>query len=186
MIKLYSADINSVSKSEYSDVSSVLCKRDIEKLQRLSLEKDKHCFLLGRKLLFKGARELFSKEQIDLSFNENGKPYTSDFYFSISHSGDMVYCAFSDNEIGIDIEKKRDIKRRDKYKLFSDNENEFTNNSDDLSSAFLTVWTRKESLVKLNGLTIKDASIDTFSIKDYEFSTQEKDGYIITVCIRAM
>lgn len=184
MIKLYSVDINAVSSEQYTQTYSRLCKRDRERLQGFSVDDDKHRFLAGRMLLFSGAEELFSKTDIDIYFGEHGKPYTEDFCFSISHSRNMVFCAVSDADIGVDAEAVREIKRRDSYKLFTPSECEYVNNAEDLSVAFLTVWTKKEAYVKMLGLTIKDAAVDTFSVLDCEFTTEYKDGFIITVCSR--
>ena len=45
-------------------------------------------------------------ESIIFGRTEKGKPYTvnTDIFFSISHSGDVVGCAVSDREVGLDLE----------------------------------------------------------------------------------
>ncbi len=182
MIKLYSSDINTVSFEQYKQTYLRLGDRDKQRLEKLSVDDDKRRFLTGRMLIFKAGEELFSNTDITINFGEHGKPYTDDFCFSISHSKDMVFCAVSDNDIGIDVEAVREIKRRDSYKLFTPSECEFVNSADDLSVAFLTVWTKKEAYVKLLGGTIKDAATDTFSLDGYELTTEYKNGYIITIC----
>lgn len=182
MIKLYSANINTVSFKQYKQTYLRLSNSDKQRLEALSVDDDKRRFLTGRMLIFKAGEELLSKTDITIYFGEHGKPYTDDFCFSISHSKDMVFCAVSDSEIGIDAESYREIKRRDNYKLFTKAENNYVNSADDLSAAFLTVWTKKEAYVKLLGSTIKDAATDTFSLEGYKFTTEYKNGYIITIC----
>lgn len=182
MIKLYSIDINAVSHEQYKQTFLRLCDDDKKRLETLSIDDDKRRFLAGRTLLFSAAEEMFSKTDLDIRFGEHGKPYTSDFHFSISHSKNMAFCAVSDSDIGIDAEFIREIKRRDSYKLFTQTENDYVNSADDLSVAFLTLWTKKEAYVKLLGGTIKDAATDTFSLDGYEFTTECKNGYIITIC----
>jgi 4'-phosphopantetheinyl transferase len=69
-------------------------------------------------------------ENIIFGKASNGKPYArnSDFRFSISHCGNLVICAVSKKEIGIDIEKIRDIRLKAAEKFASKNELEYIGN----------------------------------------------------------
>ena len=46
-------------------------------------------------------------KSLSLSYNEYGKPFLGNHYFSISHSGEIVAVCLSTSEVGIDIEKVR-------------------------------------------------------------------------------
>ncbi len=49
--------------------------------------------------------------EIAFLINGFGKPYAKnvDAQFSVSHSGDVVICVVSDYDVGVDIEKIRDV-----------------------------------------------------------------------------
>ena len=52
----------------------------------------------------------FGYTDVDLHYNENGKPYLEDGkHISITHSFNFSAVIISDNKVGIDIEKQRPI-----------------------------------------------------------------------------
>ncbi len=104
------------------------------------------------------------KEILTQSFNvsnpqikrtENGKPFLANtsfpLYFSVTHTNEKVFIAFSDKEIGVDgesIERHTDflpiLKRfplKERHEIHSERE-------------FLLHWTAKESAVKYLGTTL--------------------------------
>jgi 4'-phosphopantetheinyl transferase len=115
--------------------------------------KDVQASLLGRILLNKGLLKLKNNsKKIKINYFENGKPYllNSNYYFNISHSDNIVLCAIYTKEIGIDIEKIKNI-NTELLKYFM-NENEYNNllSSNNQSLMFFKYWTRRESLFKTN------------------------------------
>ena len=90
---------------------------------------------------------------------EYGKPYFENvpwLHFSVSHSGGLWVCALCRCDVGIDIEQHaaRDhaaLARR----FFHPNEIEYTRRGG--TEAFYSVWTAKESYVKLLGTGIEAA-----------------------------
>ncbi len=121
----------------------------------------------------------------DIEKLPSGKPVSSNCFISISHSGKKCAVVKSQNAVGIDLEE---IKQRDFLKLsnrfFSEKEKEYFENEKYSAKAFYTIWTRKESYAKLTGEGLKEIfrQTDTFSLSDYVFTTEELDGYILTVC----
>ena len=116
--------------------------------------KRKKQFLLGRILLLKLYRARTNcKSPPNIDYSSYGQPgFTKEnYFFSISHSKDLVACSFSENfRIGIDIEfidPKREVNSIAKY-LYSDKEKKWSNEQE----KFYIVWTLKESLLKANGL----------------------------------
>jgi len=99
---------------------------------------------------------------VRFSYNNNDKPALADkreaalLHFNLSHSEEMAVYAFTaGNEIGIDIEKIREIPEMTLIfeRFFSPRENEVFNIlSDELKKdAFFNCWTRKEAFVKSSG-----------------------------------
>lgn len=103
------------------------------------------------------------RESLVVSSGVNNKPYFKNYpevRFSMSHSGDYVLLAMSHTEVGIDIEKIRELD----YKALA--ERYYTGGevakADTLENYF-KVWTAKEAYLKLNaeglgGLTKYDVT----------------------------
>lgn len=94
---------------------------------------------------------------LELYYGEKGKPYLRDypFYFNLSHSGSYVVCAFSRQEVGVDIQqyKRTDIVRLAE-RFFSAEEKkalQACHDRKELEQLFYRLWTRKEAYGKLTG-----------------------------------
>ena len=136
-----------------------------------------------------------SKELLEIALKEegitsykisesiNGKPYidNSNIFYNISHKNKMVGLIISDSEIGLDIEyvDTENIKRKSTLKyFFTEKERESITNNEEL----LTLWTKKESYIKLNGGMLRDAiGLDINNI-NVIYDTFKLDNYIITIC----
>lgn len=106
-------------------------------------------------------------EPTDLKFHVNkfGKPelINQRLHFNISHTGQCVICAISDQPVGIDIEQKQ---YRD-FSLFQSvwTEREKKNFKVDKIEDFYYLWTAKESYVKWLGTGLA-TDINTVDIND--------------------
>ena len=136
-----------------------------------------------------------SKELLEIALKEegitsykisesiNGKPYidNSNIFYNISHKNKMVGLIISDSEVGLDIEyvDTENIKRKSTLKyFFTEKERESITTNEDL----LTLWTKKESYIKLNGGMLRDAiGLDINNI-NVIYDTFKLDNYIITIC----
>lgn len=136
-----------------------------------------------------------SKELLEIALKEekitsykisksiNGKPYidNSNIFYNISHKNKMVGLIISDSEVGLDIEyiDTENIKRESTLKyFFTEKERESITNNEEL----LTLWTKKESYIKLNGGMLRDAiGLDINNI-NVIYDTFKLDNYIITIC----
>ena len=112
--------------------------------------------LLSKALLLK-ALEMNGHSQLslnDLKFNAYQKPYFENGpNFNISHSGNVVICAVSnDIIIGIDVEEVKPIPLQDFSDLFSSQELELIFNNKKDYAPFYTLWTQKEAFLKALGV----------------------------------
>ena len=136
-----------------------------------------------------------SKELLEIALKEekitsykisksiNGKPYidNSNIFFNISHKNKMVGLIISDSEVGLDIEyvDTENIKRKSTLKyFFTEKERESITNNEEL----LTLWTKKESYIKLNGGMLRDAIGLDINNTNVIYDTFKLDNYIITIC----
>ena len=138
------------------------------------------------------------REELVFYEGEHGKPYirrTPELYFNISHSGNIAVCAFSDREIGVDIEKIEEMDFKSIMKRFTDVDRRYVDEGD-ASVRFKELWTFKESFVKCIGTGIADLgkipSIKAGSSFEIEhedenfrvFRYKPLDGYVLTLCER--
>lgn len=136
-----------------------------------------------------------SKELLEIALKEekitsykisksiNGKPYidNSNIFYNISHKNKMVGLIISDSEVGLDIEyiDTENIKRESTLKyFFTEKERE----SITTNEVLLTLWTKKESYIKLNGGMLRDAIGLDINNTNVIFDTFKLDNYIITIC----
>ncbi|HOP21620.1 MAG TPA: 4'-phosphopantetheinyl transferase superfamily protein [Gammaproteobacteria bacterium] len=94
--------------------------------------------------------------KIEIKYNENGKPFTDDLFFSQSHSQNQLVQVFSQKaELGVDLEH---INSQRKYlqlanRYFHANEYKYLKSLNNHESAklFFQLWTSKESVCKAKG-----------------------------------
>lgn len=100
---------------------------------------------------------------LEYTYGPHGKPYLKNYpyYFSISHSGDYVFCVLSQQEVGADIQKKAEtVNERVLQRFFAPEEKAYWESC--VSEAekrdfFYKMWCRKEAYGKLTGEGIADA-----------------------------
>lgn len=113
-------------------------------------------------------------------------------HHNISHSGEYFICAFSDDKIGCDIEKIREIDYAKISKRFftkmEKDEIESKKKDEDKLNAFFNIWVKKESYIKRDGRGM-EIPLDSFSVYD-EYNLNIKyieenvdDNYKCVVCI---
>ena len=125
------------------------------KIKNFRRWQDAQLSLLGLYLLRYSLKQFEKKLDIsELNFNSNSKPYLNgeNLEFNISHSGDIVVCAISDQfEIGIDIEILKDIDVGDFKGQMTDNELKKVIYANDVTASFFDFWTQKEAVLKAQG-----------------------------------
>lgn len=183
-----------------------------EKTDRIKPESGKRLSLGAGILLYTGLKEL-GIEGASVFYGENKKPYidmnlesglndegAGSLYFNLSHSGSMAVCAFSDSEVGIDIEQNKNFNDSLINYVFDENEAEFIRlQKEDITernALFTSLWTMKESIMKYYGKGIamgpknifidqgKDLTVyyDGEPKKDIHLCTYTYKDYQICVC----
>ncbi len=113
-------------------------------------------------------------QQIELIFGAKGKPHIGnlpDVHFNISHSGHYVVCAVAQNEIGIDVERIREVNLRIAERFFSPSEIDdlMTCEEETRMQYFITLWTIKESYLKAIGRGLTQ-HLNSFTIVKNDYS----------------
>ena len=107
-------------------------------------------------LLFFALQRCDYTEQLEkIKKGTHGKPYLDgiDFQFSLSHSGTYALCAYSDKNIGADLQQIKEKIPEKTKKILSKDEEVFLAESaeQERTQLFYRLWARKESLIKWDG-----------------------------------
>ena len=124
----------------------------------------------GRKLLQTLWQTHLGGEMPEIAIAERGKPYfvDSNWHFSISHTKKRVFCALSEENVGIDAEEAdRSINLHLAEKILSPMEKAQFDAAEDKRIALLKFWVLKEAAAKLSGEGLRGYPNHTdFSLDD--------------------
>ncbi|MFI5218626.1 MAG: 4'-phosphopantetheinyl transferase family protein [Bacteroidia bacterium] len=162
-----------------------------KRTDRFAFEKDRNQFITAHGSLRKILSKYLSVETGQIQFRKTGnkKPYIlfppASLKFNISHSENKILIAVSDNEIGVDIEKiKPGLEYNGLVKnYFSIKEQQIILNSKMPGEAFYKLWTRKEAVLKANGMGISDDLKNIEVCSDENHSPFNQDYYISSFLI---
>lgn len=139
----------------------------------------RRCFEMGRFYLrtLLGARLGLEPAAVPIGIGPTGKPelaLASDClpcHFSLSHSGNCIAIALSEQAVGVDLETRcppswKSIARR----FFSDSEQAWIAQAECPEIAFVRLWTMKEAAVKLSAGTLLRG------LRDFELLSPEESA----------
>ena len=149
---------------------------------------------LGAGIILRRILQENGLSESDLRYSENEKPVADSVFFNVSHAGDYVVGVSSDCEVGCDIEKIRKAPMEIAQRHFLETESAYIQAASDRDKAFFTLWTLKESYMKMTGKGMS-LPLDSFEIvrttdgfalgkspeKPCFFKTMEFDGYMFSV-----
>jgi 4'-phosphopantetheinyl transferase len=152
------------SESLIQTLSQTLSMDEKTRAERFHFEKHRKRFIVGRGALRSILGRYLSVEPNHLQFcyEDNGKPRLAEYicngtiHFNMSHSDNLaLYCFTRANEIGVDIERIRDIPEMEQIagQFFSKRENTVFRGLPQRKKkeAFFNCWTRKEAFIKARG-----------------------------------
>lgn len=126
-----------------------------EEMDRFMFEADQNRFLLARLLVCRA----LASEQNPLDTlagwkqSEYGRPFIPGLSaFNLSHSGSHIILAYADFDLGIDLEKVRQLDFDLFTNYMTEREWEEIGRWDDPLSRFFHYWTIKEAVMKAEGL----------------------------------
>lgn len=131
---------------------------------------------------------------IIISKSNDGKPFAenSSNKFSLSHCGSLVVCAVSKKEIGVDIEKIRNVRLKMADKFACESEIAYIGENPE---RFFEIWTLKEAYFKCKGTGLgADIKSVCFDVNGERISCSDSgynlffediaDDCICSVCIK--
>ncbi len=164
---MYYDNINNYSLKDYTNYYNILTDDDRIKIDKLIGIRKKQ-YILSRILLRNILKDKYSINYNDIliKYNKYGKPYIDNIYFNISHSHDYVIVVTFDKNIGIDIEKIRDINQTTMKVFCTDNEIQYITNNQNKKLAYWKIYTLKEAYFKMLGTDLSNMKKVEFNILD--------------------
>lgn len=162
------------------------------KVERFVFLKDK-CLCLGAGLLCAHALRTAGARDLAMGYGAYGKPYLLNhpgIHFNVSHSGTIAACAVASEPVGIDVEECQPYDEGVARLCFTDDELVWLHKQDDADQAFVRLWTRKESYLKLLGCGLSkpansfSAIPGTLPETDVRFCEYYLQTYAVCVCAR--
>ena len=166
-MEVFSALLSRLSPEKQSRISRCIREHDRQRaLWADVLVRTTVCSTLG----IKNAALVFAK-------NEFGKPCLENrprLHFNVSHSGDVVLCAFDNKPVGVDVEKIKDRGPEIAQRFFSTMEYDWLmrRNETERTECFFDLWTLKESYIKALGKGI------TKGLRSFTIYPEGRDIYV--------
>ena len=190
-MKTLFCDITTVSDEEFADRFSMMSEERKDRCRRMRQPEDQKRCIAADSLIRTAVSEVLniSPKAVVYSVADSGKPYIKEnpFYFSVSHSEDMVVCCCSPAPIGVDIEKHRSVLVSAQERICTEEEWDYLNaagTEEERNLRFFTLWTRKEAIFKLDGiLPRKDKEIPALHPETLGISvkTEQMGQYTLSV-----
>lgn len=148
--------------------------------------------LLGETMIRQLLRSVFGLKQENYALvkGEHGKPYlsgnASPVFFNLSHSGDYMVCALSENEVGVDIERDGRERLQVARRFFHPREVEALESLSGLQrkDLFFRYWSAKESFLKYTGNGLA-SPLSGFEVRFEENEIRiEKENIRVPVYVR--
>lgn len=173
MVKIFLTEVNNeLNEKVYNFLLSLCAKEKQIQISKKKLKNDRDMSVVGNALSKYALKKEFGINE-EFEYSPPGKPYlkSNKAYFSISHSENLVICAVSDKNVGVDVQKIKKVTTKTAEYIGADCEN------------FISLWTKKEAEIKRLGKgifkeNIKGIDTDntkTFKYKDYYISVSASD-----------
>ena len=188
-------NVENLTDADYEKWFSLMTKNKQNRVSKYKNIERRKCAVAGEMLVKKyiGSTFNIAPQSLVILEHENGKPYIQNFeiHFNVSHCENIIVYTFSNEEVGIDIEKIRPISLSVLKRFFSLKEQEYvlghTPNEEDYQKCdtaeilerFYKIYTLKEAICKKSGIGIKGLK-NANALPFLDQSFKEKD-YIISI-----
>lgn len=184
MNQLWRSSLDQLGPDIEARLLPMLSPLEAEKLQRLKQRNRREEYILSRALMRMALSRQYGKPFDHWQFSESSNaapellnPKGSPLFISLSHSGNCVMIAFSDQAVGLDIEQINPRKETTSIagKVFTIEQQSYLHAlpASQLESSFYQLWTYKEALVKaLKGAVPAFQMISTAAWPQHNFQIQ--------------
>ncbi|MCL1935081.1 MAG: 4'-phosphopantetheinyl transferase superfamily protein [Defluviitaleaceae bacterium] len=150
-----------IPDSIFEKLCSLLSIEKQKIIKKFRFKKDANNSLISDLIIRCKAKECLNLQNDNMTFlaNKFGKPFLvgyPSFQYNVSHSGNCVAVSFSNKPIGIDIELINHIEINSFRSVLAKEELDYILSSVDKIKRFYEIWTKKESYIKLKGISLVD------------------------------
>lgn len=185
MINVFYLDISSLQDEVlFEKMFNMVNEQRRQKVLRCKNKEDSLLSLGAELAFFYAVREMgLYYQELKIEISKMGKPSVKEIpnlEFSLSHTGQIAVCAISDKAIGVDIELKNrcdswDEERCNRFK-------EKIASVQESSMDLITLWTRKESMLKAKGMGIFHSFNEITEVHENCFYTREiEEKYMLSI-----
>ena len=193
-IKIFVSEVSFESNFQTTHLLEYVSKDKKEKLLKYKFDIDRKLSLYSELMV---RYQIWNEhgihnQQIVFSKNDNEKPFLRgypNFHFNISHTRNAIAVGFSNNKVGIDIERIKTPDLKIAKRFFTASEKDYLFSCKNHEVAFCEIWTKKEAYIKYIGTGLS-TQLDSFCVLDnpisvtiYTFQTGE---YIISACCKEL
>jgi len=187
MIHVWYCYLNDFDENYFEQYAKLLPISRLNEALKFFYFKDRMSRLMARLLIRKAIIDTHGRSDLinDWEFSVDKKPIIKTWMnFSISHSNDIVVVTFSEcSKIGIDIEyTSSELEWKSIPDYFVEEERELINVSKNPKSRFFEIWTKKESILKGDGIGILKG-LDKFNTSSSPVKFNDVDWYLKQIYI---
>ena len=163
-------------------------KHHVDSLRK---EEDRNRSLTGQWLLEQLLKSHWEMENPEISRNEKGAPVLKNapLHVSITHSGDLVACAVSENPVGLDTERLKPFRWALLSKVCTEPERQYVLagcvpegqlcQDTGVIRRFFEIWTGKEAWFKLQGTGI--LNLKSVNVLQLSRQVHQLEDYLIQI-----
>ncbi len=192
MIKVFYSSLSELSDTRGNELYSSLPQWRKDLTDKITNAEERRRSIAAGILLVHSLASIGIDAQTEaVTYGPHGKPFFSnirDVHFSLSHSGEFVMCAVSDEDIGCDIQQISASHISVAKRFFTEQEQIQVSSANDPKAEFTRLWTLKESYVKMLGTGISACPLPSFDVSDAArdvnaiFYEHSLPGYHAAIC----
>lgn len=186
--EIYLVKVNSpIAENTFKYLLNFVQAEKQERILKQKIKQNADNVLIGEILAKTVIKQTFGIDiaKQEFAYTEYGKPYLLNFpdvYFNISHSGEYVACAVSDEPVGVDIQKIGEYNSDVAKRVCNEKELKQIEDSLDKASEFTKLWTQKETVLKMYGTGIASGDIKN-CLDNHNVQSKRIEDYWVSVVL---
>ena len=187
LVMIYIIDeIELLDDAFFESMNSLLSVERYQKVQRLRSSSGRNASTAAYLLLRFALRDLYQiSEPVEFKFASKGKPVLRNYpriHFNLSHSKGVAACVVALFEVGIDVQNIRNVSGKTAKRVLTEEEFGTFLESSNPNEYFCSLWTIKESYLKMTGQGIR-TELRNISAEEVEnIHTFKGVDYYCSVC----
>ena len=176
MIKIFYLSLNTLTPQKINYLKKFVSIDTLNQVKNYKSQAIQQNKIIGEAMIRILLEKYFGIKDANIKKTIYGKPYVdnNNVFFNISHSGEYIICAISNQQIGVDIEKIGKNKMHVAHRFFHINEINILKklNEKAQTNVFFKLWSAKESYIKYTGSGLSTP------LSDFEIVLETQQAHI--------